>query len=104
MIPHGVLLDWERVGLGTPALDLAIAPYGLPTYDQAAKMATAYDEGGVSPADLMVAKAWSLVEFAALGTATADSNDPRGRRRGEVVDTLRPMAGLWLESVAAVLP
>ncbi len=69
---HPVLLDWERLGLGHPAIDLGIALPGLPTREEAAAMVSAYGHPGVTSGDVLVAKAWSVVEFAAEVAARPD--------------------------------
>lgn len=64
-----VLLDLERITLGTPALDLAIALPGLPDRASAAAMGAAYGAGAPSVDDILLAKVWSVVEFAAQAAA-----------------------------------
>ena len=89
-----VLLDWERIGLGHPAVDLGISLPGLPSPAEAEQMVAAYG-GDVDPSDLLVAKAWSLVEFAAQTGA-----DPGRRAR---LDGLRPALEDWLATVSSTV-
>ena len=44
-----VLFDWERVGYGTPALDLAITVPGLGTPDDYRRVVEGYLRAGPSP-------------------------------------------------------
>ena len=80
-----VLFAWERAGLATPAVDVAITVPGLPTRDQLEIAATAYlavqhrDHVHWSHEDftrgLAVAKTWTFVELLAEqrdGAALAD--------------------------------
>ena len=70
-----VLFDWERVGLATAAVDVAITVPGLPRRDQVELVAAAYlavqdrDHVAWSPAQLtrglLVVKAWTCVELLA---------------------------------------
>jgi aminoglycoside phosphotransferase (APT) family kinase protein len=70
-----VLFDWERAGVATPAVDVAITVPGLPTRDQLEIAATAYlavqhrDHVHWSHDDftrgLAVAKTWTFVELLA---------------------------------------
>jgi len=69
--PNGdpVLFDWERLTLGSPALDLAITVPGFSSRADFERLALTY--WGAAPAtllaaradDLVAAKAWSVVEF-----------------------------------------
>lgn len=66
-----VLLDWERLTLASPALDLAIMLPGLPTPSQATTIARAYERAGgdaVDGADVLVAKMFTVLELAAAAT------------------------------------
>jgi hypothetical protein len=91
-----VLLDWERVGLGHPAIDLATSMPGLPTGVEATSLATAYGAHGgeaVTADEVLVAKAWSVVEFAAEAAA-------QPRLLGAVAQ-LRPELDQWLVELSA---
>lgn len=91
-----VLLDWERLGSAHPAVDLAIALPGLPTYAEANGMVSAYGDDAVRPVDLLIAKAWTLVEFA------DDAGDHDGR--ADVLARLAPRLDGWLADLDARLP
>ncbi len=99
-----VLMDWERIGLGHPALDVAITVPGLPTLDEfdrvrgayrAAEISMSGEVGGIETRQLFLAKLWTVVEFLAgtppvvEGVAEAG---PVGRRQATA------------ESVAAAFP
>lgn len=65
-----VLFDWERFGLGTPPLDLAIATPGLPSIIDIRKTAQAYAlhssadiDVDALARDIAVAKVWNIVEY-----------------------------------------
>lgn len=66
-----VLLDWERVTLAHPAVDLGILMPGLGDPVTASRIADLYQGASVTGADVLRAKAWSIVEFA--GTAPPGS-------------------------------
>jgi aminoglycoside phosphotransferase (APT) family kinase protein len=89
-----VLMDWERLGLGHPALDLAIALPGLPGPSDADAVTRAYALAGgreVDPLDVLVAKAWTVAEFAA-------ESDEAGER-ARVLEGLLPVLHDWLSGV-----
>lgn len=97
------LMDWERIGAGHPAVDLAIALPGLPTPDEAAAMIAAYRSidprgtFGTSVTDLLCAKAWTVVELAA---------DPRldgGDARSDVLAGLHTSFAPWLSTIPGEL-
>ncbi len=97
------LMDWDRIGLGHPAIDLAIALPGLPSVAEAGHMVSAYAAAGsgagppeVSPAQVLLAKAWTVVEF--VDEATRDD-----ARREAVIETLSATFEEWLTSVEAQL-
>ncbi len=89
-----VLFDWERVGLATPALDVALTVRGLPSRDQLGLAGTAYldvqqrDHVHWSPEDfvfgLTVAKAWECVDV----LARAADRAPAGARQRAIADAL----------------
>ena len=85
-----VLLDWERIGLGHPAVDLGISLPGLPSRSEAEALVAAYN-GGIDASDVLLAKTWSLVELAAETGA-----EPRFLAR---LEGLRPLVGDWLARV-----
>ena len=86
-----VLLDWERIGLGHPAIDLGILMPGLSSRGEAASMAAAYGDG-VTADQLLGAKAWSVVELAAEAAV-----DPRLL---DTVTGLSPELDHWLVELA----
>ncbi|WP_420111192.1 phosphotransferase family protein [Pseudactinotalea sp.] len=66
-----ILLDWERLTLASPALDLAIMLPGLPTPSQATAIARAYERAGgdvVDGTEVLVAKVFTVLELAAAAT------------------------------------
>ncbi len=91
-----VLYDWERFGMGTPALDLAITIPGLGDEDTFARVASAYLHAGdendgeavaerveSSPStvealanEVAAAKVWSVVEFLGMGAGDDISAPP----------------------------
>jgi aminoglycoside phosphotransferase (APT) family kinase protein len=80
------LIDWERITLAGPAVDLGILLPGLPSRTAAEQMAAAY---GNVPADaLLLVKAWSIVELAA-------TSEP-GSEAGELVRGIRDEVRAWL--------
>lgn len=85
-----VLLDWERIGLAGPALDLAILLPGLPTAEEARRAVTAY-AADVRPGDVLAAKVWTLLEF-----ATDRGEDPD---RVAVLTRVAADVDQWLRSI-----
>ena len=96
-----MLFDWERVGLATPAVDVAITVPGLPRRDQVGLAAAAYlavqdrDHVAWSPAQLtrglLVVKAWTCV-----GLLAEDRDD------AALVDAQRRLAADlpgWIASI-----
>jgi thiamine kinase-like enzyme len=84
-----VLFDWDRFGLGTPALDLAITVPRLGSREEYAKVAATYR--GKADAQLAreiaLAKVWVIVDFIGMD---------------QVFELMRPFLGdiaLWLEQV-----
>ena len=87
-----VLLDWERVGLATGAVDLAIAVPGLPGPEEAARAATGYREAASRagqepgiPVDemgraVLLVKTWTAVELLAQESPHADDVLSRTQR------------------------
>jgi aminoglycoside phosphotransferase (APT) family kinase protein len=91
-----VLYDWERFGMGTPALDLAITIPGLGDEDTFARVASAYlraddENDGEAIAkrvenvpstiealanEIAAAKVWSVVEFLGMGAGDDISATP----------------------------
>ncbi|GAB2600370.1 phosphotransferase family protein [Pseudactinotalea suaedae] len=73
-----VLLDWERLTLGAPALDLAVLLPGLPERARADEVVGAYERAGgdrVAAGEVLLWKAFTVVELAAgaaPGSAAAD--------------------------------
>ncbi len=79
-----VLVDWARPGRAHPAIDVAIALPGLPTWERAGEAAEAYlaarPEVHRPDADawtrrILLAKLWSAVEFLAMATRAELSPD-----------------------------
>lgn len=102
-----VLFDWERISLGTPALDLAITVPGLGDPAAFRRVAEGYLPGASSmreqdelARDIAAAKTWSLLEFLS-NAARFDLGD--GGHLGETSrwlaaqfpDWLRSMRGTW---------
>jgi thiamine kinase-like enzyme len=89
-----VLVDWERFGYGTPAVDLAILMPGLGSQDGSLErwLATEYvkcwlREEGFAPisvevlqAQIRLAKLWSAVEFVTETSTQPESYQHRTRR------------------------
>lgn len=96
-----VLLDWERAGLSTPAVDVAITLPGLPTADQASRAARAYVDARLrrrAPVDsagwpraLLVLKLWTAIE---LLNEQRDHEDLR-QLQGWLVDALPAWLDTW---------
>lgn len=92
---HGdpVPLDLERITLGAPALDLAILLPGLPARADAERLVTQYAALGgdaVAVGDVMVAKAFTVVELAAGSLP--------GTAAREAVHHLSTQLGAWLHA------
>lgn len=95
-----VLFDWERFGLGTPAIDVAITIPGLGHMEHFRKTALTYDANcGFDFIELVaVAKAWSIVEFLSM------HSEGRVSVRGEsAIQELRNDFPIWLRSIFAAL-
>jgi hypothetical protein len=79
-----VLFDWERAGLATPGVDVAITLPGLPTAAQAEAGGAAYQRAGgrpdasLRPGALMLLKLWTAVELLA---EDRDDGDLRGTQQ-----------------------
>lgn len=82
-----VLVDWARPGRAHPAVDVAIALPGLPTYERAAEATQQYlaarpdfrePDGRAWTRWILLAKLWSAVEFLAMATRGELSQDARG--------------------------
>jgi Phosphotransferase enzyme family len=84
-----VLFDWDRFGLGTPALDLAITVPGLGSREDYAKVAAVYrgETDAQLAREIALAKVWSIVDI--LGYV-------------QVLEVMQPFLGeisLWLEQL-----
>ena len=100
-----VLFDWERVGLATPAVDVAITVPGLPRRDQVELAAAAYlavqdrDHVAWSPSQLtrglLVVKAWTCVEL----LAQDPRDDAPDDRLGEVQRWLAADLPAWVTAL-----
>ena len=102
-----VLMDWERIGLGHPALDVGITVPGLGTPDDFARVAEGYNAVSVdrdtarvqvTPRQLALAKTWSIAELLAAPDA-ASPNDGPERRRAETVEWLMGALPDWLAAI-----
>ena len=108
-----VLMDWERIGLGHPALDVAITLPGLPTLDEFDRVRDAYraadvsmssEGGGIETRQLFLAKLWTVIEFLA-GTppvvegAIEAASGPAGRRLTTALTVAGEFRG-WLRQLA----
>lgn len=85
-----VLLDWERVGFASPAVDLAVTVPGLGTPDDFAAVSAGYERAGGTqvPVEALVAvKAWTAVELLA---------QPRTAALAPVQDHLVDALPTWL--------
>ena len=107
-----VLMDWERIGLGHPALDIAITVPGLPTLDEfdrvrdacrAADVSITREVGGIETRQLMLAKLWTVIEFLAGTPPVAEGaieavSGPVGRRRATALMVADELPG-WLRQL-----
>jgi aminoglycoside phosphotransferase (APT) family kinase protein len=84
-----VLLDWERITVASPAIDLAIVLPGLPDRASVAAVRAVYGEGAPSTDEVLLAKAWSVVEFAASA--------PPGGPNHDVTASIREEFLRWLQ-------
>jgi aminoglycoside phosphotransferase (APT) family kinase protein len=88
-----VLLDWERLTLGAPALDLAILLPGLPDSARAAALVRAYERAGgdrVAVSDVLLWKAFTVIELAA--------DSAPGSPAADVVRGVAPDLAAWLRA------
>lgn len=96
-----VLMDWERIGLGHPALDVAITMPGLPSLAEFERAALAYrsnDGSEISARRLMLAKLWTVVEFLASTArwpVETAGGGPQQRRR-ETASMVASLVPSWL--------
>ena len=96
-----VLFDWERIGLATPALDVALTVRGLPSRDLLGLAGAAYldvqhrDHVHWSAEDstfgLTVAKAWACVDL----LARADGRESLGPEQRTIAGALPA----WLATI-----
>jgi Phosphotransferase enzyme family len=91
MLENGdpVLFDWDRFGLGTPALDLAITVPGLGSTEEYAKVAAMYrgKPDDKLAREIALAKVWAIIDI--LGYV-------------QVLELMRPFLGdiaVWLEQL-----
>ncbi len=84
-----VLLDWERLTLAHPAVDLGILLPGLADGEGAAAVAAVYGDPDLSAEDLLLAKAWSVVELAATAEPGTDAR--------ELIESIRDAVLSWFE-------
>ncbi len=85
-----VLVDWERITVASPAIDLATVVPGLPDRRTAGAVVSAYGDDTITVDELLLAKVWTVVELAA--TAPSES-----AARG-VVEQVRTPFLEWLWS------
>jgi len=95
LAPDGapVLLDLERVTVASPAVDLAILLPGLPDRRAAEAVVAGYGAAAPRVEDVLLAKAWTVVELAAAAETGSDAH--------EVVTTFREPFLTWLAAVPA---
>lgn len=103
-----VLFDWERLGLGAPALDLAISVPGLGQPADFQAVAAGYlahdspaqpDRAAVEELarEIAIAKTWNVVEFLSM----AASGDPALQSR---IPALAQALPAWLATMAELVP
>ncbi|HEY0735312.1 MAG TPA: aminoglycoside phosphotransferase family protein [Herpetosiphonaceae bacterium] len=104
-----VLFDWERLGLGAPALDLAISVPGLgrpADFQAVAAGYLAHDSTPTQPdrslvdtlaREIAIAKTWNVVEFLSM----AASGDLAIQSR---IPALVQALPAWLTTMAALVP
>lgn len=85
-----VLVDWERLTVASPAIDVATVIPGLPDRRTAGVVASAYGADAVTADEVMLAKAWTVVELAATAAP--------GSAAREVVEQIRAPFLEWLWS------
>lgn len=111
-----VLLDWERVGRGHPAIDLAISVPGLGSGTDFERVIAGYERPGgrvtpgepLTPRLLRLAKLWTAIELLADSPvrrpdgagAPVEPADPAVERRLEVAGALGATLPGWIESWA----
>jgi|ADGO01.1.fsa_nt_gi Predicted choline kinase involved in LPS biosynthesis len=83
-----VLIDWERLTLGHPAIDLGILLPGLGEPREAERVANRYGSRDVTATDILRAKAWSLVELAASAPAGGEAAAMIRSLRDDIIDRL----------------
>ncbi len=107
-----VLMDWERIGLGHPALDVAITVPGLPTLAELDRVRDAYRAAETSMSGyhdsvmtrlLVLAKLWTLVDFLSGTPPVVEEVDeaasgPIGRRQETAATVAAALPG-WLRRV-----
>ncbi len=87
-----VLIDWERVSLAHPAIDLGILMPGLGDSATARQIARTYGSEKINETDILHAKAWSLVELAATSRPGSDAAALLANVREDVIDMLASLA------------
>lgn len=85
-----VLVDWERITVASPAIDLATVVPGLPDRRTAGAVVSAYGGDTVTVDEVMLAKVWTVVELAATA--------PPGSAARGVVEQVRTPFREWLWS------
>ncbi|MBV9790102.1 MAG: aminoglycoside phosphotransferase family protein [Chloroflexi bacterium] len=102
------LFDWERLGLGSPALDLAISVPGLGQPADFQLVAARYLQHDPALAnnhpaiselarEIAIAKTWNVVEFLSMAVA---GDDTIQARIPALIQALPP----WLTMIAALVP
>lgn len=105
-----VLMDWERIGLGHQAIDIAISVPGLPTLDEFDRVAGEWrtiasnlsmGAGPIEPRDLILAKLWTAIELLAQTPPFADGSrgyGTAGRRQDTAIAVAERLPD-WLRRV-----
>lgn len=99
-----VRMDWERISLGHPALDVAITMPGLPSLVEFERTAMAYRSNGgfeISGRQLMLAKLWTVVELLASTSRwpVETAGDGPQQRRQETASLVASLVPAWLADV-----
>lgn len=87
-----ILIDWERITVAHPAIDLGILMPGLGDSATARDIARLYGCKEIEEIDLLHAKAWSLVELAATSPPESDATALISQVREELIDRLTSLA------------
>jgi aminoglycoside phosphotransferase (APT) family kinase protein len=88
-----VLVDWERITVASPAIDLATVIPGLPDRRTADAVVTAYGDDMLTADEIMLAKAWTVIELAATAAPGSAARGVIGQIRSSFLDWLRTADG-----------